>query len=357
MQKTPLKIIFISTWKDNPYKKLLIDSLVSQGMQVEEISWHKIFIHKVISFNEPCIIHLHTLHPFVRGNNFLARLINFSLFALQLILLKIIGFKIVWTAHELFNKFKTGDYYIPSIYRYFIGQLLDAIIVHGESIEKAISQSFYVKEDKLFLIYHGNYIDFYENNLDENQAGKIFNIPEDSCVLLLFGTIYRYKGFLEAIQAFKNINHQKSFLLIAGQPAEAEIKDLIEQEIKGCKNIFFKPERIPDSKVQIYLNACDTAVIPYQIFTNSGIALLVMSFARACIAPRSGFFQDILDTNGSILYNPNDQKGLEQAMEYAIKNKIELMKMGQHNFQRAKQWSWDYVAQETAKVYQYCISH
>jgi hypothetical protein len=51
-----------------------------------------------------------------------------------------------------------------------------------------------------------------------------------------------------------------------------------------------------------------------------------MSFGKACIAPKLNFFNDILDDEGSFLYDQNQLDGLLQAMEKAIEKKMTFLK-------------------------------
>ena len=44
-----------------------------------------------------------------------------------------------------------------------------------------------------------------------------------------------------------------------------------------------------------------------------------------------------------------------KAMQRAISQKGELSKMGDFNFARAKEWSWDSVAKQTRAVYDRCL--
>jgi beta-1,4-mannosyltransferase len=81
-----------------------------------------------------------------------------------------------------------------------------------------------------------------------------------------------------------------------------------------------------------------------------------MSFGRACIAPHVGFFKDVLDATGSFLYDSADETSLPYAMKCAIEKRDEILDMGHHNLKLAEQWNWNYVVEETFKIYQMCLS-
>jgi hypothetical protein len=43
-------------------------------------------------------------------------------------------------------------------------------------------------------------------------------------------------------------------------------------------------------------------------------------------------------------------------MKQAIEKRDKLLDMGKHNLKLAEQWNWDYVADETIKIYQGCLT-
>jgi glycosyltransferase involved in cell wall biosynthesis len=92
-------------------------------------------------------------------------------------------------------------------------------------------------------------------------------------------------------------------------------------------------------------------VFPYRDILTSGAVILAMSFGRACIAPAIGCIVDVLDEHGAILYDPDRPDGLRQALASAMTDGQRLQEMGAYNLQRARVWSWDGIAQQTAEVY------
>ena len=352
-----LKVLFLSTWFDNPYKSLLISNLESQKVQVKISRVSSLFLLQIIRRGKPDLLHFHALPVPVLWRKPVAQFLKLCLFRIQILILHFLGTKVVWTAHEWHSKIEFRSVcHTPTLFANFFNKSIDAIITHCETTKQDITATWQLEQkDKIFVVPHGNYIDWYENKIERVDARKSLDIPVNNLVFLLFGNIYPYKGILETIEAFKYLPQEKISLLIAGRAKDEQLLDLIKNSIKGYDNIVCVPERIPDDDVQIYMNACDCVILPYQVFTTSGVAILAMSFGRVCIAPNVGFFNDILDSSGSFLYDSNHKNGLLQAMKNSLENKINLPKMGAHNLALAKQWNWKYVAQETLKVYQSCI--
>jgi beta-1,4-mannosyltransferase len=347
-----LKLTFQPYWDENPYQKLLVENLANLGVKMVGMD---ISISSAIKGQKPDILHLHWLHPFIasRSSNIVFSTVKSIKFIIILLLLKLAGVKIIWTAHNL----KSHDSLYPlldGICTSIVAKLAQAIIVHGETAKYEIATKLKVRnKDKIFVVPHGNYSGYYENSIDRVAARKLLNIPSTNLVFLFIGLIRPYKGVLEMIEAFKHLHYDKLQLAIAGKVSSDELHSQISQKSENS-NIMFIPGFVPDNQLQVYMNACDIVVFPYQEVLTSGAAILAMSFGKACIAPRMGCFQDVLDDSGAFLYDPDIKTGLFQAMTCAIQNRNNLLNMGMYNQQLVTQWSWDRIAQKTLDVYLQC---
>jgi glycosyltransferase involved in cell wall biosynthesis len=339
---------------DNPYQKELIANLESFGVKVKALDKDKYFLPFFFK-EKPNILHLHLLYTYFMSANISATLITSMFFLSQLIILKLIGVKIVWTAHDL-NNHHQRYLKIDRLVTKIITQIADAIIVHGKTAKVKVIKTFSIKnQDKIFVIPHGNYLNNYKNVVKRTEARKILDIPDTSFVLLLLGRIQPYKGVFELIDSFQQWHDKEAKLIIAGQPSNENITQIIQQKIGEDPHIKFIPRFIPDEEIQIYMNACDAVVLPYRDILTSGSVVLAMSFARACIAPKKGCIEDMLDRSGAFLYEPDDNLGLIKAMNDAMQRKDELKEMGKHNLNIAREWNWDFIAKMTFEAYQFCL--
>ena len=347
-----LKVLFLSNWFSNPYKTLLIKNLSSQNVQIEEHRLNRFFLFKALKMRDLDVIHFHALPiPLVWGNYFF-HLLKFALFALQATLLRFLGVKIIWTIHEWDSKLSSRKVNYNPIYAKLFSNCFDVFISHCESSEQSLVRELGDKsKDKSSVIYHGNFIDWYENKSTPLESRRALDISDESLTFLLFGSIYPYKGVLEAIEAFQNLQHPNATLLIVGQANSQALEANIREKAQASDKIKFISERVADKDVQVYMNASDCVLVPYKVFTTSGVAILAMSFGKACIAPKMGFFDDVLDDSGTFFYDPDSQSGLQQAMQAATVDKSLLSDMGNYNLGLAKQWSWSYVAEKTLDVY------
>jgi beta-1,4-mannosyltransferase len=204
------------------------------------------------------------------------------------------------------------------------------------------------------VIPHGNYIHIYENVIDKMQARKQLRLNTEDIVYLYFGQIRPYKGTLELIDTFRKLDAPRTELLIAGSPYNNEIVEDILKRCNKNENIKTILKFIPDDEIQIYMNASDIVALPYKDILTSGAVMLAMSFGKPIIAPLIGCIPDVLDNEGGLLYNPSDDNGLLEAMRHALD--ADLIKMGKHNLELAKQLQWDDIAKRTYKIYQECLT-
>ncbi|MBY8981485.1 MAG: glycosyltransferase, partial [Candidatus Lokiarchaeota archaeon] len=96
----------------------------------------------------------------------------------------------------------------------------------------------------------------------------------------------------------------------------------------------------------------DLVVFSYnKILTSAGI-LLAMNFRKPIIAPRLGCIPETIDRKGAFLYDFKDENGLINALEKAMKNKNNLLEMGNYNFELAKNYAWNDIARQNKNVYE-----
>jgi glycosyltransferase involved in cell wall biosynthesis len=277
------------------------------------------------------------------------------LFLSQLAFLRAAGVKIVWTVHDLRSQGQKNPR-LERIGTMLTGRIAHAMIAHCEKARaEVLKQPLLGQKDKVFVVPHGHYIGYYDNEISRAQARLALGLPQESFTFLLFGWIEPYKGIAELIDAFEHIRLDEAYLLIAGNSARTEFADLIHKRVAPQARIKLIHGFIPEDEVQIYMNACDVVVLPYRDVLTSGAVILAMSFGRPCVAIRRGCISDVLDESGAFFYEPNSEEGLLRAMECAMQKRSELADMGRYNQERANQWGWDRVAQKTTAIYRWVV--
>jgi len=359
--KLKIKAVFLPKFVyDNPYIAQLIYNLkkVNIELVLPSNSSSKTFFLPLLFFPEKVdFVHFHWLHPFFLDTNKFINTFKVLIIILQILFLKLMKVKIVWTIHNLKNHENTNLIF-ERICSIVVAELSNAIIAHCQiAKEKAVRRFFIRNQDKVFVVPHGNYINYYENKIEKASARKRLGVKESNLVFLFLGAIRPYKGVFELIDIFNKLPNEKIELVIAGRVHNdsQEMTELLQQKIAHDPRIKFFPGFIPTDEVQIYMNACDAVIFPYKDILTSGAVLLAMSFGKACIAPCQGCIGEVLDDFGAFLYEIDDTNGLTKAMNSAIEKQQQLFVMGQHNFKLAQKYNWQSIAEMTADVYRYCL--
>lgn len=361
IQMKPCRIIHLPDFHQaNPYQSLLLKSLTNLGFDVG-CGTRKVYfsfidlsiLFSLVKNRGVDIIHLHWLHPFLLHGNKTKMMFRGFIFVLQLLLIRILGKKIVWTVHNMKNhenRFAGIEIFFSRI----VSALANAVIAHCEASKEEITEFFRIRRNKIFVIPHGHYVKVYRETRTRQECREGLNLQDSDFVFLFLGLIRPYKGILEMIESFQEIDNLSAKLIIAGRVQGSDLFDVIEKKTALSKNILSELRYIPDDDLEIYLKAADVMVLPYRDIVNSGSAVLGMSFGKVIIAPHLGCIPEILNSGGGILYNPNDKNGLLKAMKSAMASKAKFIEMGEHNYQLAIKMDWKDIAASTGKVYVEC---
>lgn len=348
-----LKILFFPFAQSNPYQEQLIRCLQFRGDEVdyllsEQSPW--VLFQYLRGIKRVDILHLHWTHAYLLGGSLPTCLLKALRFFIFLILAKTVKVKLVWTIHNLGSHEKQHPRFERFCHRQLVA-LCDKIIVHSEYAQKKVIAEYRIVSENhsIHVIPHGNYIDIYPNTLSREDARRELGILDDQQVFLYFGQIRSYKGIPELLKAFSQLNAPRAYLMIVGRPYDEGLRDRLNDMIKGKENVRAALEFVPDERIQVYMNAADAIVFPFQDIFTSGSLLLAMSFGKAIILPALDSLNELIDNSGFLSYPPDDQDGLRSTMEEALSK--DLFGMGEHNLEKARTFDWQGIGDMTRNVY------
>lgn len=328
----------------NPYPKLLAGSLakhnvsVTYGQAVPPVSW------LIKNRGRVNVLHIHWPHALYRQG---VIALNFFLFAVRLCAARLMGYKIVWTAHNILPHEKTYALYDIAA-RYLIIGLANHIIAHCGYARRAIAERFHRKKN-VHVIPHGNYINHYPVTLSAREARERLKVPEGSFVYLFFGQIRPYKGLQNLIRAFKQLRDEKAVLLIAGKCSKESEQELLHQTGDDPR-IITDFRHIPDNELSRYFMSADILVAPYADILTSGSVLLAFSFGLPVIAPARGCIPELVSMNSGIVYDPSHDNSLLSALK-SIQAR-DTAAMGREAYHTAQKLDWNRIAYMTLQIYQ-----
>lgn len=345
-----------------PYQRLLLDNLKVFDLDVEygrivtfppfgDIS----LLVNLLTGHGVDIIHIHWQHKFLLGRNKMRTILRSLSFITQVLLMKTLGKKVIWTVHNIKNHEKRHEK-LEVFFSTILAHCVDAIIVHCEFARCKVREIYKIRnKKKIAVIPHGSYLDVYKNSVSIDKARKYLNLSSSDLTFLLFGNIRPYKGVLELIHSFRRLDAEHAKLIIAGKPEDKRLYRVLKEEVRDDSSIRMIPRFISDDEIQTFMNATDVLVLPYREILTSGAAMLGISFGKAIIAPRIGCLSDTLDNSGSFLYDSKEEHALLNAMKDALFSRGKLREMGNYNFTLAEKFNWQDIAASTYEVYRSCL--
>lgn len=352
-----MKVLFLPDYsRKNPYQVKLEEGLKKHGVEVAKGGGGRFFpiLWAIKTKGKPDVLHLHWTDPYLVCENWYKSVQFTCRFFLEIFLIKCLGIKLVWTIHNLFQHEKKirGEWFVNKL---LVG-LSNQVIVHAVFSEEEIIKTYGLSKkvrEKINIVPHGHFIDSYENSVSQDQARDTLGIDRNSKVFLYFGMIRPYKGIGELLNGFRGIKSSSANLLIVGEPKSNELKEEILKHAKSDERIQPVLCHVPSDSIQIYMNASDCVVFPFQKIFTSGSVLLAMSFGKAIIAPALNFLQEVLDPEGAILYKPDDPVGLQDVLRQALD--ADLHVLGKRNLLKAQSFGWDEIGRKTSQIYKNCF--
>jgi len=200
---------------------------------------------------------------------------------------------------------------------------------------------------------HPIYDVFRIQNIPQEDAKRMLNIPKSAKVILFFGYIRKYKGLMYLIQAMPKIIERipEIYLLIVGEfwdNREEYINEIKRLNIEN--NLRVIDRYIPDEEVGIYFSGADVIVLPYVSATQSGVVQIAYAFNKPVITTNVGGLPDVVEDNktGFIVESKNPEKLAETVIRYFNENKEKEFKK---NIEEIKwKFSWEKLVERIENI-------
>jgi hypothetical protein len=189
-----LKVIHIPDWSNgNPYQKELTNALSEMGIKTFLSNGTGRFpiLGMVKFFGMPNILHFHLVHLFLLSDNRLMSVLHSLRFVLQVVLLKLMRVKFVWTVHNISDHEKSDRKIELLVYRILV-RLFDRILVHCGREKSQVVDNYncsLTAARKIEIVPHGHYFKSYPNDFIREEARKELGINEKEFVYLFFGSL------------------------------------------------------------------------------------------------------------------------------------------------------------------------
>lgn len=259
--------------------------------------------------------HIHWLNGLFGGADRAAAARKIAAFLEELRSFVADGGVVFWTVHNL-QEHDIAEGPVETKARQEIVRLAQSIFVHGPAARDSVLSLLPEAAPKLKIIPHGNYIGVYPDVITPAAARRKLGLTPEDTVFANLGLVRKYKGVTALCSAVSGLDG--AVLAVAGG-LNAETQDEISEIFAATPQARLYPGWVPDTDLQLYLNAADFIALPYQASLTSGAAILALSFGVPVIAPQLGAFPEVIEDGVSgFLYDPNAADGLQDALKRAM---------------------------------------
>lgn len=273
-------------------------------------------------------------------------------FALYLGVARILGYEIIWTAHDLlpFDPVFANDVRARGL----LLSKAKIVIALSEATARELRE---LGARRVVVIAHGPFASPYPVTLTRDAARSSFGFDAGDVVVSLIGRIEPYKGadlLLEAAAQLPSSSRIK--ILLAGACSDAAYRDeLLRLAAVAGTRVTVSLEWIPDDNVARFLQATDIAAFPFRKITNSGSVILAQSFGLPAVIANLPSLGDIPE-DAAIRF----ESGVENLVAALLR--AEGLSENQYDEMSAAAlaWSvssdWTEIAHATVQTYRAAVS-
>jgi glycosyltransferase involved in cell wall biosynthesis len=348
MSERPFTVAFLPVYP-NPYQHQLAEVLAPCGVTVEMLGampsarW----LHE--NAGRVPILHLHWLYG-IYMSRFRTPL-TVSAFWRNLNLAQRLGYRIVWTAHNVLPH-RTELRPLHNHIRRRIMREADAVIVHCHHGEAALRQR-YARPGPIEVIPIGNMTGLFPLTMTRGMARAALGLPDTAYVYLFLGLLAPYKGIDRLVEAFWQMAGEDDRLVIAGKSLSRTVASQATAAAEADPRIHLHLGHVPDEAMQHYLLSANVLVASYRTVLTSSSAILGLSYGLPVIAPSLGCLPELIPVDAGILYDPQAAGALPAAMRAIQARDAQTMRAAAH--QKSAELNWDDIGRRTAAVYRACL--
>ena len=331
----------------NPYGGLLADALGRAGVKVTfETAFDEAWLGQHVGLIDA--LHFHWPSHDYRGPDATTTEAQMRRTVERLELARELGYRIVWTAHNLYPHDRTyAD--IDRRFRLELCQVAHSILAHCELAADAVRREF-APAARIFVVPHGNFIGVLEPSVSREDVRAAAGIGPDDFVYGFIGNLLPYKGLEELIGAFREVDSGDSWLMISGG-SKPDYAASLRALTAGHPRIDLRPfDYAPGVEFVRVLQASEVIVLPFRASTTSGSLVQALSWPCPAIVPAMGCLPTQMDADAGILYPPDEAGGLARAMREI--RTLDLDAARAAAWRSAERANWDDIAKLTIEAYQ-----
>ncbi len=198
------------------------------------------------------------------------------------------GAAVVWTAHNA----EPHESRRPRLERWFWSRFVSRVdaVIHLSHAGRHAVEARHPSLAALphAVVTHGHFRAAYPDTVGREEARAALAIPDSARVITFIGRVREYKNVPRLIRTVRALPGGDLVLLVGGAAQTAELAAEIRAAAGDDSRVRLALRHVPEADVQHYLRAADLVVLPFREITNSGSAVLALSFDRPVLVPALG---------------------------------------------------------------------
>jgi glycosyltransferase involved in cell wall biosynthesis len=350
-----LRVACLSTAPWNPYLRLLYDAVGAAGV---DVVWGGRLSLRWLwrSRRSVRVLHVHwpeSLYRFGRGPALLRRPLSWAklaLLALRLAAARALGYRLVWTVHQV-RPHETTSRRLDAAGARVVAAFARALIVHDGSTAERVRRELRPARDPV-VIPHGSYRGVYPPGRSRDEVARALDVAPGAFVFLCFGELRRYKGIQALLEAFAATGRDDVALIVAGNPKDPATAAALRQAAAADPRIRVRLGFVADDEVAELFELADAVVVARADGGTSGSLILALSLGRPVVAADTGVYREL--ANGSEpgwTFAPDDARSLREALVRAAGDRDGAAARGRYALEVAERLDWGPIGQATARVF------
>jgi glycosyltransferase involved in cell wall biosynthesis len=348
-----MKILVLPREETNPYQELLYAEMRRRGVRITYLAaltpshTLNLLLLPLEMAVRRCggarVVHLHWAYAFgvpASAKSASVRRATAAWFAIWLRILRPLGQRLVWTAHNVLPVTAVFDDDLAARRRLVAAS--DLVIAHSQATLDQLA-ALGIPARRGVVISHGPFTS--ATPLDALRAPGDGEGPRE---LLFFGKIRPYKGVDILLRAFAALPPDlNAHLTVAGECGDGQLRaELAELASTSGNRVTLQLERVPEREVTRLLQQADAMVLPYRQITTSGSGVLALCHGRPLVVPDLPGLADLPD-DAVIRYDGTERELTAALAGIVTADASVLAKMSSAAQAYCAVTSWSEIAEKT----------
>jgi beta-1,4-mannosyltransferase len=327
----------------NPYTWLLCSHLAALGVRVRE------FTPARALRGGYDVLHIHWPEKALNAESLPGKLAGAAAALAILDAAHLHGARVAWTAHNA----QPHESRYPKLEEWFRSAVVRRVdtVLHPSAAGQQAVEALYPELVRRphAVVPMGHFRGAYPDAVSREDARAAFGISGGARVVAFLGLVRPYKNVPHLVRTVRALPREAGevILLVGGAPHTAALADEVREAAGMDPRIRLALGHVADGDIQRYLRAADLVVLPFRDITNSGSALLALSFDRPVLVPALGAMGELRDLAGADWVCTYDKELtpdlLARALDWAVRRPPGVP--------RLDALEWPEIARQTLSAY------